>query len=65
MGMSTVALLVKFCGNALAARHEPGRFLDKAHLASWAVNVRHHPELAHVALDDVDCGMSQQFVDAL
>jgi len=65
MDMPSVALLVKLSGNALAARHDPGRFLDKAHFASWAINVRHHPELAHVALDNVNCGMSQQLVDAL
>ena len=59
MDVPSVALLVKFSGNAIAARHESGEFLDKAHFASRAIDVQHHPELAHVALDNVNCGMSQ------
>ena len=63
--MASNAFPVQLNENIRSARHKPGKFLDKFNLASSVLDVGTHEESAHVSLDDTNCRVFEDLVNAL
>ena len=64
MVVASVALPVELLNETSAARHKARGLVHQPRGSSWTIDVRHHPELAHVPLSFVNCGVPEQVGDA-
>ena len=63
MGEPSFTLYAQRVGDAAAARHEHNRLLKQSHYSVLLVDVGHHVEATHVALDNSDGRLLQHVLD--
>ena len=62
--MASFALQIELFPDATTAGQKPGRFLDQSSSSILVLNVRRHPEPAHVALYHFNGWMTHQLGNA-